>query len=191
MVTSSEYAPSTPVSASATLSPGADALATAVAWLGWPALTVDVDLGGLGRSFVELAIVLEGMGRAAAPGAYLPTMTQFVPAVREVGTPAQAHRFLSAVAAGEVTGTLALHEGGRWDPDTVVATAQRDGDGWQCGGWRAEVSEGRAAVSGDGDVDDWWRAVAAALWDHLDRSGSAGDVSDMAAPEAGAGDRSR
>ena len=68
---------------------------------------------------------------------------------------------------------------------------ERDGDAWQCGGWRSEVSEGRAAVSGDGDVDDWWRAVAAALWDHLDRSGSAADVSDMAVPEAGDGDRSR
>jgi HAD superfamily hydrolase (TIGR01450 family) len=68
---------------------------------------------------------------------------------------------------------------------------ERDGDGWQCGGWRAEVSGGRASVSGDGDLDDWWRAVAAALWDHLDRSGSAGDVSDMAVPEAGDGDRSR
>lgn len=119
--------------------PGADAVATAVTWLGWPALTIDVDLGGLGRTFVELAIVLEGMGRAAAPGAYLPTMTQFVPAVREVGTPAQAHRFLSGVAAGEVTGTLALHEGGRWDPDTVVATAHRDGDGWLLRGTKHHV----------------------------------------------------
>lgn len=118
---------------------GGDGLATALNWLGWPALTIDVDLGGLGRSYVELAIVLEELGRAAAPGAFLPTMTQFVPVVREVGTEAQAHRFLAGVAAGELTGTLALHEGGRWDPDAVMATAERDGDGWLLRGHKQHV----------------------------------------------------
>lgn len=116
-----------------------DGLATALNWLGWPALTIDVDLGGLGRSYVELAIVLEELGRAAAPGPFLATMTQFVPVVREVGTEAQAHRFLAGVAAGELTGTLALHEGGRWDPDAVMATAERDGDGWLLRGHKQHV----------------------------------------------------
>ena len=112
---------------------------SALAWLGWPALTIDVDLGGLGRSFVELAIVLEELGRAATPGSFLPTMTQFVPVVREVGTTAQAHRFLAAVASGNLTGALALHEGGRWDPETVTATAERDGDGWLLQGHKQHV----------------------------------------------------
>lgn len=116
-----------------------DGLKAALTWLGWPALTVGVDLGGLGRTFVELAMVLEELGRAAAPGAFLPTMTQFVPVVREVGTTAQAHRFLAAVASGSLTGTLALHEGGRWDPDTVTATAERDGDGWLLRGHKQHV----------------------------------------------------
>lgn len=118
---------------------GGDELATALTWLGWPALTIDVDLGGLGRSFVELAMVLEELGRAAAPGSFLPTMTQFVPVVREVGTEAQAHRFLAGVASGDLTGTLALHEGGRWDPDAVMATAERDGDGWLLRGHKQHV----------------------------------------------------
>ena len=72
---------------------GEEGLSTALRWLGWPALTIDVDLGGLGRSYVELAIVLEELGRAAAPGTFLPTMTHFVPVVREAGTEAQVHRF--------------------------------------------------------------------------------------------------
>ncbi|HEX6569209.1 MAG TPA: acyl-CoA dehydrogenase family protein [Acidimicrobiales bacterium] len=116
-----------------------DGLATALAWLGWPALTIDVDLGGLGRSFVELAIVIEELGRAAAPGAFLPTMTQFAPVVREVGTATQSHRFLAGVAAGELTGSLALHEGGRWTPGTVTSTAERDGDGWLLRGHKQHV----------------------------------------------------
>ena len=78
---------------------GGAELMTALTWLGWPALTIDVDLGGLGRSFVELAVVLEELGRVAAPGPFLPTMTQFAPVVREAGTAAQTHRFLAGVAA--------------------------------------------------------------------------------------------
>ncbi|MBN2623663.1 MAG: acyl-CoA/acyl-ACP dehydrogenase [Acidimicrobiales bacterium] len=119
--------------------PGTDRFATALTWLGWPALTIPLDLGGLGRSFVELAVVLEEMGRVAAPTAFLPTMTQFVPVVRAAGTTAQAHRFLSGVAAGDLTGTLALHEGGRWGPETVMATAERDGDGWLLHGHKQHV----------------------------------------------------
>jgi alkylation response protein AidB-like acyl-CoA dehydrogenase len=119
--------------------PGLEGLATAFTWLGWPALTIDVDLGGLGRGFVELAVLLEEMGRAAVPGPFLPTQALFAPVVREAGTTAQAHRFLAGVAAGASTGTLALHEGGRWDPLTVVATAERDGDGWLLRGHKQHV----------------------------------------------------
>src|SRR5918995_2518571 len=77
----------------------AEGFRTQLSWLGWPALTIDVDLGGLGRSFVDLAVVLEELGRVAAPGPFLATMTQFVPAVREAGTPAPGPPFLSAGAA--------------------------------------------------------------------------------------------
>ncbi|MGH9111370.1 MAG: acyl-CoA dehydrogenase family protein [Acidimicrobiales bacterium] len=118
---------------------GVPAFDTQLTWLGWPALTIDPDLGGLGRGFVELAVVLEELGRVAAPGPFLATMTQFVPAVREAGTTAQVHRFLAAVAAGHLNGTLALHEGGRWDPFSIGATATRDGDGWVLSGHKHQV----------------------------------------------------
>jgi alkylation response protein AidB-like acyl-CoA dehydrogenase len=117
----------------------AEGFRSQLSWLGWPALTVDVDLGGLGRSFVELAVILEELGRVAAPGPYLATMTQFLPAVREAGSAAQVSRFLSAVAAGQLNGTLALHEGGRWDPFSIGATATRDGDGWVLSGHKRQV----------------------------------------------------
>ena len=39
------------------------------------------------------------------------------------------------------------------------------------GGWRATVEDGRLAVEGEGDPDDWWRAVAVASWRHLDDTG--------------------
>ena len=110
-----------------------------IGWLGWPALTIDVDLGGLGRSYAELAVVVEELGRAAAPGSFLPTMTQFVPVVRAAGTTAQAHRFLAGVASGDVSGTVALHESGRFEPEAVTSTAERDGDGWLLRGHKQHV----------------------------------------------------
>src|SRR5438132_6711191 len=76
--------------------------------LGWPALTVPVDHGGLGLGFVELAVLLEELGRVVAPGPFLATASQFVPAVRHGSTPEQQARFLAPVAAGDATGTLAV-----------------------------------------------------------------------------------
>ena len=74
--------------------------------LGWPALTIAEDDGGLGLGWVELAVVLEELGRAVAPVPYLSTVTQFAPLVAEAGDAAQRTRFLGAVATGEVTGAL-------------------------------------------------------------------------------------
>ena len=50
-----------------------------------PALAVPEEFGGIGLTFVETAVVAEELGRAVAPGAAAPTVTQFAPIVREVG----------------------------------------------------------------------------------------------------------
>jgi hypothetical protein len=44
------------------------------------------------------------------------------------------------------------------------------------------VLDGRLKVTGDGDRDDWWRAVAVASWRHLDNAGQPVDVSGTAPP---------
>ena len=62
-----------------------DALWSQMIELGWPALTVPEDAGGLGMGAVELAVVVEELGRVLAPGPYLPTVTQFAPVVSEAG----------------------------------------------------------------------------------------------------------
>jgi HAD superfamily hydrolase (TIGR01450 family) len=57
-----------------------------------------------------------------------------------------------------------------------------DGAGARIGGWHARTSSGRLEVTGSGDRHDWWRAAAAALWTHLDRTGHAADPGDAAPP---------
>jgi alkylation response protein AidB-like acyl-CoA dehydrogenase len=112
----------------------------------WPGVAIAEDRGGLGLGFVELAIVAEELGRATAPGPYLATVTQFAPLVREVGDDAQRSRYLGAVASGERTGTVALAEGDRWEPDAVRTTATRSAAGWVLDGEKTSVIDGATAA---------------------------------------------
>ena len=123
-----------------------DALWSQMVELGWPALTVPESAGGLGMGTVELAVVVEELGRVLAPGPYLPTVTEFAPVVAEAGSPEQRERFLGGVAAGELTGTLALvEESGSVDVGRVAATATPDGAGFVLHGMKQTVVEASSA----------------------------------------------
>jgi alkylation response protein AidB-like acyl-CoA dehydrogenase len=122
-----------------------DALWATMVDLGWPALTIPEADGGIGLGMLELAILAEELGRVIAPGPLLPTLSQFVPAVREAGTPAQQEQFLGAVAAGRLTGALAIAEaGGSYDPADTTATLTVDGDDVVLAGTKSYVMEGDA-----------------------------------------------
>src|SRR2546423_8712179 len=128
-----------------------DALWRQMIELGWPALTVPEDAGGLGMGAVELAVVVEELGRVLAPGPYLPTVTQFAPVVAEAGSPEQQERFLGGVAAGEPTGTLALVEGsGSVDVGRVAATATPARAGFVLHGPKETVVDASGADEGAG-----------------------------------------
>ena len=123
-----------------------DALWSQMVELGWPALTVPEPAGGLGMGTVELAVVVEELGRVLAPGPFVPTVTQFAPVVAEAGSPEQQERFLGGIAAGELTGTLALvEESGSIDAGHVTTTATPDGDGFVLEGAKEMVVEASTA----------------------------------------------
>jgi glycerol 3-phosphatase-2 len=58
----------------------------------------------------------------------------------------------------------------------------RDDGGWELGGWQAAVEDSTVSVAGKGSIDDWWRVVAVAAWDHLDRTGSPVDTGGLTVP---------
>jgi alkylation response protein AidB-like acyl-CoA dehydrogenase len=103
----------------------------------WPALAIEEAHGGLGLTWMELAILLEELGRAVDPSPYLATTSQFASAIRHCGDAGQQAQWLGAVAAGSVTGALAL------GATTVTATAV-DG-GWRLDGTAADVVDGARA----------------------------------------------
>jgi alkylation response protein AidB-like acyl-CoA dehydrogenase len=122
-----------------------DALWATLTGLGWPALTVPEADGGIGLGMIEAGILAEEIGRVIAPGPLLATVTQFVPAVREVGTAEQRARFLGAVASGTCSGAVAIAErGGSFDPAAVAATVVIDGSHAVLSGEKRFVVEGDA-----------------------------------------------
>jgi alkylation response protein AidB-like acyl-CoA dehydrogenase len=125
---------------------GVEDLWTEMVALDWPALTVPEADGGIGLGFVELAIVAEEMGRAIAPGPYLATASQFVPAIVRAGSAEQRRRFLGPVAGEGMVGTLAVAEpAGSWAPEDVTTTARRDGSDWVLRGEKHFVFDGARA----------------------------------------------
>ena len=126
--------------------PGAADFWQTLVGLDWPAMALPEHLGGLGYGWVELAIVLEELGRHAAPGPFTATLTQYAPMIAEVAEPEEAATRLAPVATGDITGTLALDEGsGAWDPAVVEAGARRDGDDLMLSGTKHYVVDGATA----------------------------------------------
>src|SRR5699024_8399661 len=64
------------------------------------------------------------------------------------------------------------------------AAPEPNGTGWTCGGWTAVVEAGVLSVDGEGAVDEWWRVVAAAAWEHLDTTGGRVDVDGLTVPSS-------
>jgi alkylation response protein AidB-like acyl-CoA dehydrogenase len=96
--------------------------------------------------WVELAVVVEELGRAVAPGPFVATVGLFLPAVQATADAAQLARVLPRIAEGSLTGALALTEAdGGSDPATVRAEAVRHGAGWELSGTKTAVLDGDSA----------------------------------------------
>ncbi|HKV88390.1 MAG TPA: acyl-CoA dehydrogenase [Candidatus Dormibacteraeota bacterium] len=116
-----------------------------VADLGWTALGIPEQYGGVG-TFLDLIVVLEEAGRALLPGPFFATMGLAVPALIEAGTEAQKKEVLNAIAAGSARATLALTEAsGRWDADGVKLSARPSGGGWRLDGTKLFVPDAASA----------------------------------------------
>jgi alkylation response protein AidB-like acyl-CoA dehydrogenase len=127
--------------------PGAydEALWRKIAGLGWTALGIPEQYGGVG-TFLDLIVVLEEAGRALMPGPFFATMGLAVPALIEAGTEAQKKEVLGAIAQGSARATLALTEpSGRWDAGAVTLSAEPSGGGWKLDGVKLFVPDAEAA----------------------------------------------
>jgi alkylation response protein AidB-like acyl-CoA dehydrogenase len=111
-----------------------------MAKLGWLGLPFPEEQGGAGLGLVELALVMEEMGRAAYPGPFFATVVLGGLGIMLGGAPAQRDKWLSAIAAGKARATAALlEEHLDWDPASITATAAKSGSGWTLSGLKRFV----------------------------------------------------
>lgn len=103
--------------------------------LGWTGLIVPEDQGGLGLGFVELAILMEEMGRALYPSPFEATVALAANALTALGTT----RYLGAIAGGAITATLAAGNA------TGEVTATPAGGGFRLDGVLRHVPDGARA----------------------------------------------
>jgi alkylation response protein AidB-like acyl-CoA dehydrogenase len=114
--------------------------------LGLQALTVPERWGGVGLGQVELAIVLEEMGRTLVCAPYFATVVLGVNALLTAGDEEACAEYLPRIARGEAIATLALTEDeGRWDEDGVALEARRSGSEWRLDGHKTYVLDGHTA----------------------------------------------
>ena len=78
-----------------------------MAALGWMGLHLPEEHGGSGFGLLELAIVLEEMGRVVAPGPFLPTVLASA-VLAATGSSTQCARWLPGLASGELVAAVGL-----------------------------------------------------------------------------------
>ena len=130
--------------------------------LGWTALAFPEEYGGAGGDSLDLAVLLEEMGRALVPGPFFSTVVLGGLTVLHAGTDAQKRELLPSICEGHVIMTLALAEpSATFRPQGIHVQARPDGDDYVINGTKLFVPDAHvsnvmivaARTSQDGDAD--------------------------------------
>lgn len=114
--------------------------------LGWLALPIGEDHGGLGGGAVEIGILMEAFGSGLVSEPYLSTVVLGAGLVAAHGRDAQQDEMLPKVADGSLRLAFAHAErAARGDIARVDTAARREGDGWVLDGGKIAVLDGGAA----------------------------------------------
>jgi alkylation response protein AidB-like acyl-CoA dehydrogenase len=114
--------------------------------MGLQGLHIPEEFGGQGFSFVELAIVLEEMGRVLLCAPFFSTVVLAANAILNAGADAEKKALLPGIASGETKATLAFTEpNGKWDASGITMEASQSGGGWVLNGEKMFVLDGHTA----------------------------------------------
>jgi len=90
-----------------------------IADMGWTGLLIAEEHGGLGLGLVDMAVVMEEMGRLPFPGPFFSSAVFATLAAQRLGST----DLLAALASGTLRGTVAIEEQGHGDPISEYALA--------------------------------------------------------------------
>jgi len=117
-----------------------------MAGLGWMGLPFPSEYGGEDGSFLDLAVLLEEMGRVCLPGPFFSTVVLGGLSILHMGTEEQKKEFLPKIFKGELLATLALTEPeGKFDSSGITLKAVPDGDGFILSGTKLFVPDAHIA----------------------------------------------
>jgi len=114
--------------------------------LGWLGLTFPEEYGGVGSSFLDLAVLLEESGRALLPTPFIPTVVLAGQPIVVAGTEEQKQQFLPKIASGDLIMTLALMEpSGSIEAADITVKATPSGDDFIISGTKLFVPSAHVA----------------------------------------------
>ena len=117
-----------------------------MAGLGWMGLALPEKYGGGDMSFLDLAVLLEEMGRACLPGPYFSTVVLGGLTILDTGSEEQKQEYLPKIASGEAIFTLALTEpSARYDAAAIETEAAADKDAYILNGTKLFVPDAHIA----------------------------------------------
>lgn len=113
-----------------------------MAEMGWMGMRIPASYDGLELGLLDLAVVLEEMGRAVTPGPFFSTVLLAAETLMAAGDEAQKRKYLPLIATGGTKGTLALHEpDGGADPGYIQMAAHEEGGGYVLDGAKIAVPD--------------------------------------------------
>ena len=87
-----------------------------IAKLGWPGLVIAEEFDGLAAETLELAVLMEEMGRRLVPGTFFSTAVLTPAVLARLGTPEATQEYLPAIAGSGIRVTTAVFESASgWD----------------------------------------------------------------------------
>lgn len=118
-----------------------------MAELGWTGLAFPEKYGGGDMSFLDLALLLEEMGRACLPGPFFSTVVLGGLPILDVGSEEQKQEYLPKLIRGEKIFTLALTEPGyqNYDASSVTVEATPDDGNYIINGTKLFVPDAHIA----------------------------------------------
>ena len=123
-----------------------DELWRQMAGLGWAGVPFPEQYGGTGGDFLDLAVLLEEIGRALAPSPYFSTVILGGLTILDAGNDAQKDDLLSRVCDGSGLMTLAVTEASAsYEAWGVETTATADGNGFALNGTKLFVPDAHVA----------------------------------------------
>jgi len=117
-----------------------------MAELGWMGLVFPEKYGGAGMGFLDLAVLLEEMGRACLPGPFFSTVVLSGLTILDIGTEEQKQKYLPQIAGGKTILTLALTEpDGQYNAASIKLKATPDNGSYILNGTKLFVPDAHIA----------------------------------------------